>query len=431
MLMGLQAMIPTTLDLPSARHLAARACLGEEWQLIDRWQGRSPREIVQTLLSGSTYAPQYPPSFASWSHWTHLLKNGEMGQARQELIRDKHELKKWWIHHLLTTHTPFIERMVLFWQNHFTTSLDKVNQPSLIIQQQQLIRKEALGNFATMLHGISRDPAMLIYLDGSMNHKDKPNENYAREVMELFTLGEGYYTEQDIKTASRAFTGWHVNRDTGQFLIDNYFRDGRPGWLLEHPGISRGEEVLNVLLNHPRTAELIAEKCWYAFVSSQAHDPQETKRWAHHFRESRYDIKVLMENVLLSRAFWDERNRGMLSKSPFDLITSSFRALPLSKVSTGELVTISEQLGQNPFVPPSPQGWKEGKHWITPHSLVKRYQALSKFSHTLQPSTALPDLPANDVVKWLLPTRPAMRLSGNSQQAFMQAAMLDPAYQLK
>lgn len=423
-------MIPTSLDLPDARHLAVRACLGEEWRLIQSWQGASPRTVVKQLLATDTQMPDKPPALASWGSWENMLEQGEMAQARERLNRDKMALKQWWLQHLLNTNTPLAERMVMFWHNHFTTSINKVNQPNLVLQQHQLIRQHALGNFRTLLHAIARDPAMLIYLDGAMNYKQHPNENFARELLELFTLGPGNYRESDIKAAARAFTGWTVDRNSNRFLLDAEHHAPNTQPFLGKTGVQNGEQVLDALLEHPRTAEHIAEKCWYAFISTNSPDRVQTRQWANAFRSSGYDIKILMESVLLSEAFWAKQHRGMLIKSPLDLLTSVFRTLSLPTAAPRELVKYAEKLGQNPFVPPTPKGWEGGKAWITTQSLLDRYGILFQLTRTL-PSAKLPVQSAAQIAQWLLATPPVKALAGNNQYQFLLAAMFDPAYQLK
>lgn len=384
-------MIPTSLKLPDARHLAVRACLGEEWQLLQRWQNTSAPAAVRQLLDAPPHYPGNPPALSSWGSWESMLENGAMEQARARLNRDKMALKQWWLQHLITTRTPLLERMVMFWHNHFTTSIDKVNQPDLMLQQHQLIRQHALGNFRELLHAIARDPAMLIYLDGAMNYKEQPNENFARELLELFTLGRGNYRESDIKAAARAFTGWTVDRNSNRFVLAAQHHSPNTQPFLGKTGVSDGEQVLDALLDHPRTAEHIAEKCWAAFINTSNPDQGEIRRWANAFRSSGYEIKVLMENVLLSDAFWAAQNRGVLSKSPLDLIAGIFRTLPLATTNPRDLVKFAEKLGQNPFVPPSPKGWEEGKAWITTQSLLDRYGILFRLSRTLN-AAALPAL---------------------------------------
>jgi uncharacterized protein (DUF1800 family) len=170
------------------------------------------------------------------------------------------ELRSWWLTEMLTTRSPLTEKMVLFWHNHFVSSLQKVRSPVLMYRQNLLLRKHALGYFGDMLHEVSKDPAMVVYLDNASNRKAQPNENFAREVMELFTLGEGNYVEHDIKEAARAFTGWSIDLDTGQFLSRPLIHDDGVKTVLGRSGNFDGDAVLDILLAQPQTAEFIVRK---------------------------------------------------------------------------------------------------------------------------------------------------------------------------
>lgn len=383
-------MIPSTLNLPDAKHLAVRACFGADNLLLQALQSKPADIIVKELLVVPTDKPKGIPQFSSWGSWESMLSNGAIGQARDRLNQEKMLLKQWWMQHLLTTASPLVERMVMFWHNHFTTSINKVNQPQLILQQHQLIREHALGNFSTLLRAIARDPAMLIYLDAGMNYKEQPNENFARELLELFTLGTGHYQESDIKAAAKAFTGWAVDRYKNTFVLESEHHDDSGASFLGQK-VRDGDEVLDVLLKHPRTAEHIAEQCWSAFVSTQKPDPKVISSWATAFRNSGYEIKTLLENVFLSDAFWASENRNILTKSPLDLIVGLSVSQPIPIVPTTELVKWAEKLGQNLFVPPSPKGWAEGKAWITAQSLLDRYSMIASLAAPL-PSQTLTQL---------------------------------------
>ena len=198
---------------------------------------------------------------------------------------------------MLTTPSPLTEKMVLFWHNHFVSSLQKVRSPVLMYRQNALLRKHALGYFGDLLHEVAKDPAMVIYLDSASNRKGQPNENFAREVMELFTLGEGNYGENDIKEAARAFTGWSLDPDTGEFVVRPLIHDDGVKTVLGRSGNFDGDAVLDILLAQPQTAEFIVAKLWREFVSPTP-DPAEVKRIARMFRDNRYNIKVALRALL-------------------------------------------------------------------------------------------------------------------------------------
>jgi uncharacterized protein (DUF1800 family) len=190
---------------------------------------------------------------------------------------------------MLATDQPLVEKMTLFWHNHFTSSVQKVRYIPSLYWQNVLFRREALGNFATLLKAVARDPAMLIYLDGVRSVARQPNENFARELLELFTLGEGHYSEADIKAAARAFTGWSIDRETGRFQDHGQFHDDGEKTFLGQTGRFGGDDIVAILLRQPRTAETIVEKLWREFVSLKP-DGAEVTRLAAVFRAGGYEM---------------------------------------------------------------------------------------------------------------------------------------------
>lgn len=287
------------------------------------------------------------------------------------------QLKNWWVEEMIATDQPFVERMTLFWHGHFTSSLAKVRYPSSLFRQNALFRREALGNYATLLKAVARDPAMLIYLDGRESVARQPNENFARELLELFTLGEGHYSEVDIKNAARAFTGWSVDRESGRFVENPGLHDDGQKTFLGRSGRFGGDEILAILLAQPRTAEMVVEKLWREFVSLRP-DPAEVQRLATAFRQGGYEIRPLMRELFLSPAFRDRANRGALIKSPVDLIVGSVHVLGLPVPEKTGLVRMLQGLGQVPFDPPNVKGWAGGDTWISTYTLLLRQQYLRR-----------------------------------------------------
>lgn len=293
-------------------------------------------------------------------------------------VRDQgRELKNWWVEEMIATDQPLVERMTLFWHGHFTSSLAKVRYPSALFRQNALFRREALGNYATLLKAVARDPAMLIYLDGRGSVARQPNENFARELLELFTLGEGHYGEIDIKAAARAFTGWSVDRESGRFVEHPTRHDDGQKTFLGKSGRFGGDEILTILLAHPRTAEMIVEKLWLEFVSLRP-DPAEVTRLAAGFRQAGYEIRPLMRQLFLSSAFRDRANRASLIKSPVDLVVGSVHVLGLPVPEKTGLVRMLQGLGQVPFDPPNVKGWAGGESWISTYTLLLRQQFLRR-----------------------------------------------------
>jgi uncharacterized protein (DUF1800 family) len=383
-----------TMDFDEARHLLSRITFGATPAEIRALEAQDYAATVDRLLANVRRdAITSPPGWlnegpaelqqrvqAARAEAAEARKkagvDGKPLQPERPLQEQGRELRNWWIEEMLVTDQPLTERMVLFWHNHFTSSLMKVRFPPALFRQNALFRREALGNFATLLKEVARDPAMLIYLDGMRSVARQPNENFARELLELFTLGEGHYSEADIKAAARAFTGWTVDRQTGHFKTRDNEHDGGEKTFLGQTGRFGGDAIIAILLKHPRTAETIVEKLWREFVSLKP-DPAEVKKLAAGFRAN-YEIKPLMRAILLSAQFRDPANRGGLIKSPVELVVGTVHLLGLPVPEKTQLVRMMQGLGQMPFDPPNVKGWAGGESWITTYTLLLRQQFLRR-----------------------------------------------------
>lgn len=426
------------LSFSDTRHLVSRTALGQQWGGVKALEGKTRAEAINILLSSA--APKTPPApkLTPYANVQRMSMQNGAGKkrARKMMMQEGDRLKRWWMLHLLKSDTSVNEHMTLFWHNHFTSSLEKVEQPNLMYQQNKLLRDNSMGNFRTLLHKIARDPAMLVYLDGSKNVKGSPNENFARELLELFTLGRGHYNENDIKAAAIAFTGWGVDRNRGTYVYDARKHDFRPVTFMGRKGKFTGDQIIDIILEKPRTADLIAEKFWKEFVSDSRPDQRYIKRWGHAFRKSNYNIKTLFTEVLNSDAFWSPQYKGTLTKSPIDLLVGTLRALPFPKLPSSELVHISKLLGQDLFDPPTVKGWSGGNAWIDTQTLLVRTSLLNKITRHSQASAKmqsyLPKTTGEEVVNWLLPLAPALPLPRTpGKRRMVRALMLDPVFQLK
>jgi uncharacterized protein (DUF1800 family) len=365
-----------------ARHLLNRTGFGATDAEIREFAPLSRDAAVRRILEGARReATLAPPAFVDEA-FTPLYKLRQMSaeerMAQQRLnVEQGLELRAWWLHEMLVSPSPLTERMTLFWHNHFATSQQKVRVGRLMYRQNLLLRREALGNFATLLHAVARDPAMLVYLDNAGSRAAAPNENFAREVMELFTLGEGRYGERDVKEAARAFTGWSLDRDSGDFVDRRRWHDAGDKTVLGQSGPLDGDAVLDILLARPETARLVAAKLWREFVSPQPQDA-EVGRWAARLRDGRYELKPVLEAVLMSDAFWSEANRASLVKSPVDLVVGTLRTFAIEPADLRPAAFASAALGQNPFSPPNVKGWPGGEAWIDSATLLARKQFLER-----------------------------------------------------
>jgi len=465
----LMALLPLTaaaapMGFEEARHLLNRTSFAANVDDIESFAKLTRAQAVDQLLAWTggkvgTAAPVWINDFES-PRRLRAMGEEERKAFQRQLAEKGAELRGWWLTEMLTTPSPLTEKMVLFWHNHFVSSLQKVRSPVLMYRQQQLLRKHAFGNFGDMLHDIAKDPAMVVYLDGASNRKGQPNENFAREVMELFTLGEGGYGEQDVKEVARAFTGWSIDPDSGAFVFRQPAHDAGVKTVLGRSGNFDGDAVLDILLAQPQTAELIVTKLWREFVSPQP-DVAEVKRIARQFRDNRYSIKVALRALLLSDAFYAPQNRAALIKSPVELIVGTLR---LFRFETGEVtpfVLSARQLGQDLFAPPNVKGWPGGEVWINSASLLARKQLLERLFRAQEMRSPPPMAEAGgarerfvralldihfDGERWLGQFRPGeQRLTkvvlaadpagtpNSSAQGVdrLRELVLDPAYQLK
>jgi uncharacterized protein (DUF1800 family) len=377
---SVQAAAPSRLSETEARHLLVRTGFAPQQWEVDALTGKSAASAVAAIVSAAQIAePLHPaPDFVFQSPPIpyRLLKSKEEQQAqRQQQLREGLEAKTWWMREMIETPAPLRERMTLFWHSHFATSQQKVNGAQGMWRQNQLLRAQALGNFRQLLHAVAKDPAMLVYLDGANSRKEAPNENFAREVMELFTLGEasqgGRYTEQDIREAARAFTGWSVERDDFSFRYRPAFHDDGVKTILGRSGNFDGDAALDILLEQPAAARFIVGKLWQEFVSPVP-DPAQADRIAERFRSSGYDIATAVRELLLTDEFWLDSNRGSLVKSPVDLVVGTVRQFDFSYTDVTPFALKAAQLGQNLLVPPNVKGWPGQNEWVTATTLLER-----------------------------------------------------------
>ena len=278
-----------------------------------------------------------------------------------------------WLYRMIFTPFPLRERMTLFWHNHFATSNAKVNSTVLMQRQNDLLRENALGNFSPMLKAMARDAAMLQWLDCTANRKAHPNENYAREVMELFSLGRGNYTEKDVQEAARSFTGTFVQNDKYKAVPAQH--DDGEKTVLGKKGRFTGDDIGGILLEQKACAEFLAKKLFRQFVSEVDVPSNELiAPLAESLRKADYDIKVPVAMILRSQLFHDRAMRRKRVKSPVDFTVGMIRSLEILKptVSADALAEATGRMGQAVFAPPSVAGWEEGPSWINTTTTLAR-----------------------------------------------------------
>lgn len=427
------------LSFNDARHLASRTGIGAEWETIQRFQNLTRQQAINHLLKSRDNSLPRPPGMSPWSRTIGLMNNMRRKKMVKRISRvEGKKLQDWWVTHLLKTRSPFLERMTLFWHNHFPSSIHKTQQVDMLHKQNLLLRKHALGNFGQMLHAVAKDPAMLVYLDGYVSTKEEPNENFSRELLELFTIGIGNYNENDMREAARAFTGWGIDDRSGRFVNRANNHDNGSKTFLGKRGNFKGEDIINILLKHPKTAKRIATKMWHEFISISRPDQGVIKQWAQVFRGSNYDISTLLNAVLNSPVFWARQHRGALIKSPIELTIGTLRTLPYSSAHT-DLAHNLNIMGQGVFAHPNVKGWDGGTSWISTQSLLRRNSMMNNLTKgNLNErknrggiSHKLPKLEPTQMRDWLLaiaPLNPAPEKPG--KQRLARALVLDPSYQV-
>ncbi len=289
------------------------------------------------------------------------------------------QLRSWWLYCMLHSGHPLREKLTLFWHNHFATSIAKVRNATLMFRQNCLLREHALGKFGPFLQAMSKDGAMLVWLDSNSNVKGKPNENYARELMELFSLGVGNYTETDIRQAARAFTGWHT--DGVGFRFDPSAHDEGTKTVLGQTGDWDGGDVVRIVLEQPAAARFLVRKLYRFLISENPAPDSLLEPLCVLFRKSGYDIAALVKTMLASRHFYSEHAFRQRIKNPVEYVLGAvlavyrrydekeaeYRPLP-QQVLVGRLAS----MGQVLFAPPNVKGWPGGRSWLNTSTVLER-----------------------------------------------------------
>ncbi|MBB6502231.1 DUF1800 family protein [Pedobacter cryoconitis] len=288
----------------------------------------------------------------------------DITKARNEKSRD---LNLDWVQRMIATQNPLLEKMTLFWHGHFAC---RANNPFYSQQLNNIQRNNALGNFKTLLMEVSKSPAMLDYLNNQQNKKGHPNENFSRELMELFTLGRGNYTETDIKEAARSFTGWAYNKN-GDFEFNPKVHDEKAKTFFGQTGTFDGEAIIDLILQKPETANFICRKIYIFFVNDTP-DETHVKELAAHFYEQKYDISALMKRLFNADWFYGKENTGNKIKSPVEFLVNLSREFYVTYNKPQILIQLQTSLGQYLFNPPNVAGWPGGKSWIDSSSLMLR-----------------------------------------------------------
>ncbi len=363
-------------DARAAEHLLNRAGFGAAAHELERAAARGRAELVRELLSGDPFheRPFYARLRAERgleAYLAGLSPEERRAEARRLRAEDQDQLREfltWWVERMLDGEDPLRERMTLFWHGYFTSSQEDVKNSYEMIVQNQFLRKNALGSFAHLLHGSARDPAMLEYLDNNANRKERPNENFARELLELFALGEGNYSEQDVKEAARAFTGWTDRYGRFRFLSERH--DDGEKTVLGVTGNLDGDDVIDVLLAQEACARHLARRLLVYFEGVEP-DAARLAEYAALLRWEEYEVAPFLQRLFNDPAFYRDEVVGTRIASPIDFLVGVARRLGCEPPARFVLAGAAA-LGQRLFQPPNVQGWEEGPGWITTSTLMQR-----------------------------------------------------------
>ena len=381
-------------SLRSAAHLHRRAGFGGTPTEIASAQALGVDRAVDALLHPSSVAYTFPAYPA-----TDVLFDQK---------KNRHATQLWFLDQLLRTNQPLVEKMMLFWHGHFATSVNKV-PPQLMAQQMNLFRAQGLGKFPTLLASVSRDPAMLVWLDNRGNSRAHPNENYAREVMELFALGLGNYTEDDVKEAARAFTGWTLDRSLA-FISNEKAHDDGVKTLLGRTGNWNGTDVVNIIVQQPAHARFLAHKLLEFFVYSDP-EPELIEALASVYALSGYDLPKTVGTILRSNVFYSARAYRAIPKSPIEFAIGTLRYMGIATVPDN-LPYVLARMGQEPLAPPSVKGWDGGPTWINTATLLARFNFVNALVATTIQKKAAPTAMVAATAETISPDAIVARVGG-------------------
>ncbi|MCG3128018.1 MAG: hypothetical protein CHACPFDD_02891 [Phycisphaerae bacterium] len=342
-------------DRRTASHLLRRAGFAPAPADVDDALKEGLARTVDILVSNAQDAPRH----------------GELDVLGERIAAGGGGIEKlagWWMQRLLHTHRPLHARMTLFWHNHFATGNQKVGSPAMMLRQLRTLEAHALGRFDELLLAVSRDPAMIVWLDGDSNRKGKPNENYARELFELFSLGPGNYSEADIKEAARAFSGWHQR--AGEFCFNPVLHDDGSKTIFGKTGDFDGTDVVRMSVAHPACATFMARKLLREFVCEQL-DAALVDELADCLRAEGFHVAPVLRRLLSSRAFFDARHFRARIKSPVEFCVGLARSLEM-RAPGQALHRAASQMGQRLFEPPTVKGWEGHRRWINSSTMLVR-----------------------------------------------------------
>lgn len=355
--------MPKRSAMQDTAHLLRRAGFGPSPSLLKDYGKLDFDAAVDRLVAGLTApAPADPPGL-------NLYLPGAINAA--------------WLERMRSTTTPLAEKLTLFWHGHFATSIRKVEDPKMMWRQMRTLRALSGGKFDALASAVSRDPAMIRWLDGNSNRKGSPNENYARELMELFTIGRGNYTERDVREAARAFTGWGAERDGFVFRAEYHDAGGKT--VLGQSGAFDGDDVVRIVTSRPECARFIGRKL-LTFFSHPDPSASDVDAAAKVFTRTGGSLPDLMRHIFLAPAFRSEASFRSLVKSPAEFVVGALHAVGATAVPAWTVDAMG-RMGQTLFAPPSVKGWDGGRAWLSAGALLERMRFATQLAAETRAST--------------------------------------------
>jgi uncharacterized protein (DUF1800 family) len=425
-------------------HLYRRAGFGLTNTIAQSIAVNGYQSAVDTLLNGAAPDPasNIPTPTPTPNHKAGAGPESlEERKARQQArAQQKRDIAVWWMQRMTATENPLREKMTLFWHGHFATSIDKVNEAAYMLSQNQIFRTMGLGTFEPMAQAVAKDPAMMIWLDANKNVKSSPNENFARELMELFTIGIGAYSDADVREAARAFTGWRVS-NVGAFALRPKDFDGTSKTILGQTAAFTGEQVIALLVKHPAAAKFVVSKIWSRFASPVLPDASIVAELSPGFAADG-DITKLLRILFNHPEFQSAATKQGLVKQPIEYVVSVFRAAGIgiadSRFFGPPVLKTLESLNQVPFDPPSVGGWPQNGYWLSTATSLARL----KFATTVARNCDLawlkgqsaPQRPATiadrlGIEAWSAGTQSALTKAGAPVDQFI-LALISPEFVL-
>lgn len=381
----LTPIFPQKWNEEAAAHLLNRAAFGATPAEVEAAYKKGLAATLKDLIEVKPEAANVPPP--DWAH-PRNIREVRMGmraakedpEQHKEKLRELRmmegkeilDLRRWWLERMMSGPAPLLEKMTLFWHGHFATSVQKVKDAYWMWLQNDTLRRNALGNFGTLTRKISRDPAMMIYLDLQQSRKEHPNENWARELMELFTVGIGNYSEQDIRESARAFTGYRIDPTTQQFRFARFQQDAGTKTFMGRTGPLSGDDIIDALLRQSACAQFIGRKLWRFFVEDDP-APHIVDAVASRIRAHNYEMRPVLHEIFNSTEFYSDRAMRTQIKSPVQYLVQTSKLLDASLPPPLVAQNAMRQMGQILFAPPNVKGWDGGKAWISTSTLLFRY----------------------------------------------------------